>query len=189
MSRAWAYATVDEYRAAKGKSSADDDLALARDLVAVSRFIDRSLGRWVGFEKDEESIARYYDPCIGTVIDVDDLVSVDTVEELIGGSYVEITDYRLRPLNAALEGEPYNRIERISGAWALPVRVTGIWGWPSVPEGIRAACIELTAIWRLETPRATNRVMEMNEITAVSGRARTIVDELVGRYLNPAVVV
>ena len=42
----------------------------------------------------------------------------------------------------------------------MHVEVVGAFGWPAVPSAIKQACIHLTGILRLETPRSTKRVQD-----------------------------
>jgi hypothetical protein len=190
MARNDAYATVEDYRSSHvDKLTDDDDIAIQRDLVAVSRQIDRMLGRWVGFGKDDEDVARVYESRYWNPLMVDDLVSVTTVEEWTGTAYVATTAYELRPFNAVLEGRPYRQIRKTTGTWADRVRVTGIWGWPAVPEQIRAACIELTAVLRIESPRATSAINEFQQVVTASRAGQAAIERLMSGFINPGVYV
>lgn len=110
---------------------------------------------------------------------------------------LEATDYQLLPHNAANrpEPEPYRQIELLTWgsqtAWpaSSQVKLTGIFGWPQVPPAIVSATIEITGILRLESPRATNAINEMNQVLGTSRRAQDIIDELRRAYTNPAVYV
>ena len=195
-----AYATPAEYKDQKEKTSPDDDLAIARELLAVSRMIDRSLGRPAGFNKDAAPVARVFVPQKNSpVLRVDDLASipVSTGEIAIdtdsAGTYVTelvTADYELLPLNAATgpEARPYRQIgllswrDRTQWAAGQRVRVTAIWGWPAVPSAIVAATIELTGILRMESPRATNRVNEIGQVLSTSRSAQNILGDLLDTY-------
>lgn len=191
-----AYATVAEYKTQKDKTSAADDTALTRELLAVSRMIDRTLRRPAGFNKDAAAVARVYrvrqtDP----ILDVDDLVSVSAIgiDVNASGAYdtaLVAADYELLPFNAAdgPEARPYEQIGLLSWRsrtqWVAGqrVQITGVWGWPAVPAAIVAATIELTAILRVESPRATNRVNEVNVFVSTSRAAQDIVGNLMATY-------
>ncbi len=104
------------------------------------------------------------------------------------------TDYELRPLNApdGPEAEPYTSIVLTPwgnwGAWPIgaKVQIIGKWGWPAIPDGVKQACIQLTAIWRLESPRATMDVSQgFDTLTAISPQAANIVRELLNLYRDP----
>lgn len=131
------------------------------------------------------------------ILDVDDLVSVTSIKidqnydgSLTAETPIPITDYLLRPLNAALgpEPQPYTEIEltQWGGTIGFPpgrlVQVIGKWGWPAVPFPIKRACIELTAIKRLQSPRSTGRIDEFGNTIDMSGQTRNMIDELVRHY-------
>src|SRR6185369_1791530 len=52
------YATPQQYRAIVSKSDTGDDGEIAADLLAVSRYVDRCLGRF--FTKDAAPVARVF---------------------------------------------------------------------------------------------------------------------------------
>ena len=80
---------------------------------------------------------------------------------------------------------PTNRVARIS--WGVLTEVTGIWGMPAVPRAVVDATIELTAIWRIESPRATTRISEgFDALIGTSREAQTIVDKLIALYSRPS---
>lgn len=128
---------------------------------------------------------------------VDDLVTVTTIkiDEDRDGLFTDetalaATDYELLPRNAAdgPEPAPYTTIELTPWGtkYAFPtgcrVEVVGIFGWPAVPQAIVRACCHLTAILRLDSARATGRIMELDNIYATSREAQTIVGELMMHY-------
>lgn len=186
-----AYATAALYKAQKAKDSSADDTALGRELVAVSRYIDRVCGRALGFNKDASAVARIYRMGRGTRLDIDDHAAITSVA--IGNAYTGVyesalaaTAFRLLPINAAAkpEPEPYRQVEFITtqpGFGAL-VKVTGTGGWAAVPSAIISACIELTALLRLESPRATSQVNEIGQVVSTSRAAREIVEGLTHTY-------
>ena len=179
-----AYATVAEYRERVGKTGpSDHDDTVKDQLTAVSRYIERFLGRF--FNVDASDVTRLYRvgddggvPNLGArkVLTVDDLSADPTsikIDEDKDGLFTDetalaATDYVLLPRNALLgpEAEPYHAIELNSwgdtasfteGAW---VEVIGKFGWPAVPQAIKQATVDLTSILRLESPRATNRIVD-----------------------------
>jgi hypothetical protein len=186
-----AYATAAEYRAQTDKSSTADDTTIASELTAVSRYIDKRLARPLGFSKDATAVARVYVMGRPLRIDVDDYVSVSSVE--VGDHYSQVYDsalatsaYALLPRAAAQQPEPqpYRQIEFLTSCpgYQQLVRVTGIGGWPAVPPAIKTACIELTSILRLESARATNKVNAMDQVLSTSRVAQNIIDELLRVY-------
>lgn len=71
--------------------------------------------------------------------------------------------------------------------WPYLAEVTAIFGWPAVPKGIERATIDLTAILRLESPRATSHITEsIDTVVGTSFEAQKIVDELSRVYAKPA---
>ena len=190
------YASPAEYAAAKKKLSSEDEAAIARDLTGISRYIDRVCGRVAGFNKDAAAVQRVYIPKRNTVeLLVADLVSVSaiTADTAMNGQYGETlsaADYELHPLDAADGPEPWPYTSILATPWGaraawqrgVRVKVNGIWGWPSVPAAIAAATIELTAILRLESPRATNSITELNQVLGTSRVAQSILGEIVNSY-------
>jgi hypothetical protein len=133
-----AYATDEEYRTAITQSSGSDSVAIARDLLAVSRYIDHKLDRPSGFNKDAAATARIYMPKssgrplrddwaesenpwkyggLSRVLDVQDIVTLTSIEidQGMDGTYSQTlvaNDYELLPRNAAVgpEVKPYSQI-------------------------------------------------------------------------------
>ena len=186
-----AYATTAQYRDSKEKTSVDDDTSIERELKATARYIDRLLGRALGFNQDAADVARVYTMGNGVVLDIEDHASITSVE--VGDHYTGVYDTALAstawtklPRSAASKPlpEPYRQIEFLSSApgRSALVRVTGKGGWPSVPDAIVAANIELTGILRLESPRATNRVNEIGQVMSTSRAAQNILGELLAAY-------
>ena len=191
-----AYATAALYRAETGASGAGSDTAILRDLTAVSRFLDRACDRPAGFNKDASAVERLFIPRRTTrSLLVNDLVSVSaiTIDEGMDNAYsrtLASTDYELRPLNAAdgPQANPYTEVYAtewgVLAAWSggVRVKISAVWGWPAVPEAIQAACIHLTAVLRLESPRATSSMNEMQQVVSTSRAAQNILGEIVHVY-------
>lgn len=206
-----AYATAAEYRAGIKKTDSSVDTAILADLKAMSRVIETAAGGRF-FTKDAAAVAMLFDKPwrvdrdtgfyrlrVGDIAAVTNFeIKVDTDRD---GSFADETawaagDYELWPLNAALGAEAWPWDTIAIPTWSnqsvpsgLRVQVTAIWGWPAVPEAIKRACIELTGILRLETPRA-NRTMNLslNEVTSMSRQAADIVSTLQEAYANLVVV-
>lgn len=211
-----AYATAATYRGIITKTDTSTDAAILDDLTAVSRYLERRLGRF--FTKDAAPVARLYMPKstgvplrpdwaesenpwkyggMSRALYIDDLVSVTSIVidqgrdgSFVGDAALAATDYELLPRNAALEPEPepYTTIELTAwgNQWAFPtgcrVQVNGIFGWPAVPKAVERATCWLTGILRLESPRATNRLNELDQIVGASPQAQSIVQELIRNY-------
>ena len=140
-----------------GTTFADADLTLA--IGAASRAIDSITGRRFWLDSDATKV-RYYTPRSYRVLQIDDLVSMTSVAIDRSGtgtfseSWTSGTDYVLEPFNAPQDqpARPYEtlRVRYLSGRW-LPtyieqsVKVTGQFGWATVPDDITAAAGILAA--------------------------------------------
>lgn len=180
-----AYATVEQYRALTGKTDTSADAQIAIDLIAISRYLDGKLGRFF----TQESTSRIYRPDVSSdALITDDIVSVSELAfETSSGTYgYATTNYDLLPYNAPLgpEPRPYTMIRLTAGTFPqkAKVRVTGVFGWPNVPDAIQRATIHLAAILRIESPRATRRISELGDAIETSDDAMSIVRQLTDRY-------
>lgn len=168
-----------------------------KDATAVARlFMPRSTG--VASRPDwAESENPFKYGGLSRVLFIDDLVSVTTIkiDEDRDGSFADetalaTTDYELTPRNAAVgpEPSPYTAIELTSWGTkhAFPpgcrVEVNGVWGWPAVPAAVKRACIHLTAVLRLETPRSSRAISDTGAILEASSEARGIIAALIRDY-------
>lgn len=189
------YATASDYDQVFPYGGTDT-VELARQLITVSRYIDRETGRF--FALDASAVARIYIPRESSdTIWTDDIavsptsLKIDTDDD---GSFADetvITGFELLPLNAARGPEvwPWHGIRLRSFAsphTVFPagqrVEVTAQWGWLTVPEAIRQATIQLTAILRLQSPRATSSIDEVGRVVSMSPEGRGIVEELKYTY-------
>ena len=135
---------------------ADDDMAQAID--AASAEVDRRCDRTFGI--DGSPTTRYYTPNASLVVFIDDLTNITTpvvsVDLGLDGTFAQSltlnTQFMLEPLNAAADGVPFTTIrvdaQRSSAYFPLAprtVRVTGTFGWPAVPAGVKEATAILAA--------------------------------------------
>lgn len=156
------YATVAEYQAVVGSQDAGSNAAIESDLKAVSRWLDRRLGRF--FNKDASAVARVYivprartappmdwaeseNPFrwgnVYRTLEVDDVADTNglviKIDDDANGNFDETalntTDYELQPLNAPLgpEARPYERI--------------GIPSWSTAGGWRSGARVQVTAIF------------------------------------------
>lgn len=187
------YATAAEYRAAvKPDADGGADASITTDLTAISRYLEGKLGRF--FNQDAVDTTSVYVAATGAdTLEVDDFAAAPTSVAVDDGSGAFATtlapsDYELQPANALLlpEPAPYTRIALVpwGTAWSRSarVRVVGRRGWPAVPAGIKSGTIQLTAVYRLESPRATRRIDEVGDTIETSPGAQRILWELVGQY-------
>lgn len=189
------YATAAQYRAVINATDSGKDPEIENDLAAVSRYIDGKLMRFFG--KDNGPIARIYeiqenqksfwlDDISGVPIAVRMDLDCDGVFE----TTLESTDFELLPLNADKGPEPRPFMSIRMTPWGkygsfkagARVEVTAKFGWPAVPKAIERAAIHLTAIVRLETPRATRRIPDLGESIEASPDAMSIIRQLMDRY-------
>lgn len=192
-----AYASVETYRYVTGKTGISDDAEILTDLKAVSRYIEGKLGRF--FTKDAAAATRVFSvPYSSDKLSVGDLAAVPTsikIDTNNDGSFADetalaVTDYELHPINAPLRPEPWPYTDIVltswgtKGSWSAPsrVQVVSIFGWPAVPASIARATIHLAAILRLESPRATSRISEIEGTFEASREAQGIIKELMQQY-------
>lgn len=212
-----AYATAAEYRAELSKSTTTDDAQILVGLTAISRYIDKRLGRF--FTKDASDVARVYMPRstgvpvrndwaesenpwryggLARQLYIDDLSAAPTtikIDQDRDGVFSDetalaSTEYELLPRNADKGSEPmpFTCIELT--AWGSTnyfptgcrVEVTGKFGWPSVPPAIKAACIHLGGILRLETSRATRSVSDVGTVVEASPEGQNLISDLIRNY-------
>jgi len=100
------------------------------------------------------------------------------------------SDFELLPREALQGAEPWPFTQIALTPWGnfsrfaafRRVEITARWGWPAVPEAVRRATIHIAAILRLETPRATKRVAELDDTVETSQQAQNIVKQLLNQY-------
>lgn len=171
------YATLDEFkvyatmRGGTVATDTTDDGKIEVLIETASRFIDHECNRRFYTTTADET--RYYTAEDGDLVFVDDLSAAPTgiwgdldFSRTYGTSYAS-TDYDLEPTNALQKGWPYTFIEQAPmSAQTFPttrqgVKITGKFGFPSVPTDIKSVCMELT--WNIyqstigqSNPGATN---------------------------------
>lgn len=145
------YVTSEELKATlelTGQTFADSDVALA--ISSASRMVDQTTGRQ--FWPDAAPTTRYFTASTDSYVDVGDLISLtglafdwegDNVYELDWTAQTAF--WMLEPRNAVLAGTPYQAI-RTRGGQVLPIadsaiRVTGTFGWATVPDQVKQATI------------------------------------------------
>lgn len=154
---AWglSYVTDVEMRNFIRVDDAADDVQIGMAIAAASRAIDKACGRQFG--RDDTTSTRYYTASYSKAdrrwtVRVDDLMtSVGLVVGYDSGNdqtySSPVTAYRLFPINAAVEGRPWtslvlNHNAPVSvGSVEHGVRITGTFGWTSVPAAIKQATL------------------------------------------------
>lgn len=146
------YCTLAELRGRMNIPAADtgSDTIYEATIEAASRAIDGFTGRRF---YQITATARVFTAEDSGWLEVPDLVSVTTFQTDSDGdrTYEDTwatTDYDLEPFNASDVGLPYTWVEITpDGLYSLPVgtrkgiKITGTWGWPSVPLPIKEATI------------------------------------------------
>lgn len=160
------YCTPEELKSRAGITNTDDDAEILAACTAVARAIDQHCDRHFF----RHTRTRTLIPTDLYCLDVPDLVSVSALAtDSTGDGVFETTwtsgDYQLLPVDAPgeAEPEPYTSIQAV-GAFTFPilwgwtptmrrerVQITGVWGWPAVPEGVKeAAKILAEDTWKLK---------------------------------------
>ncbi|GLZ36216.1 hypothetical protein Lesp02_84030 [Lentzea sp. NBRC 105346] len=170
------YATLPLLKESLGISDNVSDNLLEPALASASRSIDNATGRrfWI----DDSATARVYRPAERTVVQrggvlllVDDIADTTelVVEQGTTGSWTALTDYETEPENALARSRPITGLLRL-GAWgggyAMRVRVTARWGWPSVPdEVVQATLIQAARLYRRkDSPEGVTSTSEWGPI-------------------------
>lgn len=161
------YLTAEQAAQYVGRQFADATDILDAVVTSVSRMIDRYCGRhFYQAGTVDTPVARIFDadePCELDLGCYNDLVSVTSLKADTDGSGTydytySASDYQLCPVGAATRApiaEPYTEIELLASAPVFPlyaanrreglIQVTGIWGWPSVPDEVTQAARLLVA--------------------------------------------
>lgn len=149
------YATATELAEFVRITDSLDEAQLSLAVAAASRAIDDATHRQFGLVDAPEN--RYYTagwdrlrhrwvvPIDDLMTEVGLLVAYDADDDQTYAS--TITNYQLRPLNAAADGSPWTEIVVRPGSAVQPgtveggVRVTARFGWSAVPDTIKQACL------------------------------------------------
>lgn len=152
------YVELEDFKATKeltGTNFADPDITIA--LESASRAVDSYTGR--RFWLDPVDTVRYYTAGYDEPeIEIDDLANLTELATAPqgDGTFSEVwtvnTDFALEPKNAPLDGFPYKEVRiqpfgtyRRFSYYPDSVRVTGRFGWPSVPVSVQLATKLLAA--------------------------------------------
>jgi len=192
------YATLPEFKAWVTLTDNDDDVVMSDTLESVSRWIDQHCDRHFWRDGDTGSeAARAFAATCRYSLHIDDLVpgSVTTfkTDEAGDGTYETTwapSDYQLLPVNRP-NGEPFDRVEAVASRLfplrapsrrANRVEITGVWGWPSVPDAVKQACL-IQASRMLKRRFSPEGVSSFGDLGLV--RVGTRLDPDVEQLLNP----
>jgi hypothetical protein len=144
------YATLSEVKASLRITDAIDDALLETAIESASRMIDGFTARTFS---NAGTATRNFAATDALNLIIDDAISISQVSSTdeVGDSYTVwgANDFQLEPLNSRSDGlyMPYTGIRAV-GDYTWPVvdqqalcRITGVWGWASVPTAIRQATV------------------------------------------------
>lgn len=159
------YASLAEVKAALRITDTLDDSMLEMAIESASRLVDGYAGR--NFYSAGSAV-RYFTPDTSIVCEIDDLVSLTSLEVSadLDGTFDQTwtaADYQLEPLNGkvdGLTGWPTTRIRAVgdfvfgTNIGEASVKVTGTWGWAAVPIAVKQATILQSSriFTRLQSP-------------------------------------
>jgi hypothetical protein len=157
------YATLQQIKAAIGIADGFEDSLLEMAIESASRQIDSYTERVF---YNAGTAVRIYSPLDNYVLATDDFISLSKVETSEDGESFDTewaaTDWQAEPLNNLAGGlvTSYTQIRAVDN-YLFPVRegeatarLTGVWGWSSVPIAVTQATIILGSriFKRLDSP-------------------------------------
>jgi hypothetical protein len=186
------YASLNEVKASLKIQDGMDDSLLEMAIESASRLIDGYAGRYF---YNGGSAVKNFAAQDWWLVQIEDLQSVTEVASTdeVGGTYTvwQATDYQLEPLNGRTDGivSPATRIRSVNDyAWPINgeqalVRITGVWGWSSVPIAVKQATILQAAriFKRLDSPLGVAGFGDMG-VVRVGSRLDPDVQHLVDPY-------
>lgn len=188
-----AYTTLQTVKAALRITDNVDDTLIENAINTASRMIDGYCQREF---YNAGTAARVFAASEELYVDIDDLagtaITLQTDDQANGAFDITWTpsDYQLEPLNGKLAGQAwaYTRI-RAAENYLFPVenglalvKVTGVWGWPAVPQAIEYATIMQSQrlFKRLDSPTG---ILGFGDMGAV--RVTRQLDPDVAEMVNP----
>lgn len=188
-----AYTTLQTVKAALRITDNVDDTLIENAIDTASRMIDGYCQREF---YNAGTAARVFAASDELYVDIDDLagtaITLQTDDQANGAFDITWTpsDYQLEPLNGKLAGQAwaYTRI-RAAENYLFPVenglalvKVTGVWGWPAVPQAIEYATIMQSQrlFKRLDSPTG---ILGFGDMGAV--RVTRQLDPDVAEMVNP----
>ena len=172
-----AYATLAQVKAALRITDSVDDTLIEMARESASDLIDGYTGRTF---TTSETVTRVFAPADDYVLQTDDIAGTAlTITSSTGADGVfdvtwKTTDYQLEPLNGVSNGQavPFTRIRAIqdylwpTAGGEATVRVTGVYGFPSVPIVVtQATVLQASRIFtRLQSPLGVAGFGEMGVV-------------------------
>lgn len=188
-----AYCSLADVKAALRIQDTLDDALLENSINSASRMIDQYCNRY--FYSGSAGEVRYYQANDGFICWIDDAqaiteIKTSSTDPLIFDTTWEAGDYQLLNPNQRANGaySPYTAITATDNylfpVWAemALVKVTGTYGWATVPEPIKFACIiQASRLFkRLESPLGVAGVSDIGIM-----RVGANIDGDVAQLINP----
>jgi hypothetical protein len=146
------YCTLSEVKAALRISDNTDDALLENAIEGASRRIDGYCDR---FFYQKSATAQFFTR-YEYKLDVTDFISITTLktDDDGDGTYENTwsaSEYYFEPTNTSITGIPYRRIVAVNGSsfpifndpTTPPIQINATWGWSSIPDDVREACVLL----------------------------------------------
>ena len=187
------YCTLADVKAALRLQDTVDDVLLENSINSASRMIDQYCNRY--FYSGQAGEVRYYQANDGFTCWIDDAqtiteVKTASVDPTIYDTTWDVSDYQVLPINRIANGGYYpitaltatdNYLFPVWADIAL-VKVTGTFGFPSIPEPIKfAAIIQASRLYkRLESPLGVAGVSDIGIM-----RVGANIDGDVAQLINP----
>jgi len=188
-----AYCTLADVKAALRLTDTVDDALIENSINAASRMIDQYCNRY--FYSTSAGEVRYFKAVDAFNCWIDDCQTITEVRTAQSNpiTYNQIwssTDFQTIPANTYANGA-YHPITGLIAVYnyffptwqeSNLVKVTGTWGWPSVPEPVKFACIiQASRLFkRLESPLGVAGVSDMGIM-----RVGSSIDGDVAQLINP----
>jgi hypothetical protein len=188
-----AYCSLADVKAALRITDTIDDALLENSINSASRMIDQYCNRY--FYSGSPGEVRYYQANDGFMCWIDDAqaiteIKTSSTDPLIFDTTWQAGDYQLLNPNQRANGaySPYTAITATDNylfpVWAdmALVKVTGQFGWATVPEPIKFACIiQASRLFkRLESPLGVAGVSDIGIM-----RVGANIDGDVAQLINP----
>lgn len=175
-----------------------DDVELQGKLTTAARDIDADTGR--RFWLDAAPVARTVNPRGRVVCDDDgEKLLIDDIGDMTGliievgsgTSWTAVTDYETGPDNALVDGKAIEWLLRPYGVWATSprqrIRITALWGWPTVPEQIEEASLlrAQRLFRRKDSPEGVAGAGDMGVVRV--SRWDPDYEKLIGPFVRPGI--
>ena len=144
--------TVEDYRTAKQIKNAagnDSDASILMDIEAASVRIEADCHR--SFGSYPAGLKTFCPSSDGAKVFIGDYSSVSRV--MLNGTESDEYSLTKEPRVAHLSEFPYNYIQA-KNPGVTEIEILGQPGWEEIPSAVKKCCIELVAIFRLQSSRA-----------------------------------